>query len=128
MSCGSPRTARHRVAADDVGIRISRSAVDRNPCGKENSQSISTPEIVPDSATHDVVASYSYLVTGLAIGGTGGIRTLGPVKVGRFQGGCIRPLCHRSAREASAATLRGSQERCQSGRMGRPAKALIAAM
>jgi hypothetical protein len=76
LSCGSPRTARHRVAADDARIRISCSVADRNPCGKENSQSISTPEIVPDSATHDVVASCSHLVTGLAIGGTGGIRSI----------------------------------------------------
>ena len=29
-------------------------------------------------------------------GGTGGIRTPGAFRPGRFQGGCIRPLCHRS--------------------------------
>ncbi len=30
------------------------------------------------------------------IGGTGGIRTPGTFQFVRFQGGCIRPLCHRS--------------------------------
>ncbi len=37
-----------------------------------------------------------------ATSGTGGIRTLGPVRAVRFQGGCIRPLCHRSGLEGSA--------------------------
>lgn len=40
------------------------------------------------------------------IGGTGGIRTPGPVKVVRFQGGCIRPLCHRSVPHAIPAVIR----------------------
>jgi hypothetical protein len=30
------------------------------------------------------------------LGGTGGIRTPGTFQFVRFQGGCIRPLCHRS--------------------------------
>ena len=59
--------------------------------------------------------------------GTGGIRTPEP---------CGRPLSRRLhsstlppfRSRGYRATLRGSQERCQSGRMGRPAKALIAAM
>ena len=87
--------------------------------------------------------------TNVACGGTGGIRTPGPVKVVRFQGGCIRPLCHRSARHATGRppwapdafaaghrtrsrpiawraepTSVVSMEWCQSGRMGCPAKAL----
>ena len=60
----------------------------------------------------------------------------------RFQGGCNCPLCHRSAGQASGARCHGlgpfgirkamarllhSRERCQRGRMGRPAKALTAA-
>ena len=58
------------------------------------------------------------------VGGTGGIRTPEP---------CGRPLSRRLhsstlppfRSRGYRATLRGSQERCQSGRMGRPAKALI---
>ena len=63
------------------------------------------------------------------------------MKVVRFQGGCIRPLCHRSVSQVSDLAvivhrpnrvrsadpaLDSQAEKCQSGRMGRPAKALIA--
>ena len=54
-----------------------------------------------------------------------GFEPPGP-EAGRFQGGCNRPLCHRSvAHDSARGTLRAPRERCQSGRMGRPAKALI---
>ncbi len=53
--------------------------------------------IVPDSARLTRLGAESPEDVALLIGGTGGIRTPGPVKVVRFQGGCIRPLCHRSA-------------------------------
>jgi hypothetical protein len=45
--------------------------------------------------------------------GTGGIRTPGGANLGRFQGGCIRPLCHRSGPEVtglhSGAPRRGAR-------------------
>ena len=57
--------------------------------------------IVPDSAILRAGQLAFPLVDALCLGGTGGIRTPGPVKVVRFQGGCIRPLCHRSVSQVS---------------------------
>ena len=48
-----------------------------------------------------------HLIDARPMSGTGGIRTPGPVKVVRFQGGCIRPLCHRSADDATGASRVG---------------------
>lgn len=50
--------------------------------------------------------------------GAGGIRTPGPLQVGRFQGGCIRPLCHRSARQRRG-TLRRRRPGCAGPRASR---------
>ncbi len=41
------------------------------------------------------------LLDALCLGGTGGIRTPGTLRFVRFQGGCIRPLCHRSVCKVS---------------------------
>ena len=44
----------------------------------------------------EAVVPAKSLVNVLCLGGTGGIRTPGTFQFVRFQGGCIRPLCHRS--------------------------------
>ena len=56
---------------------------------------------MPDSAILRAEQLVLPLVDTLHLGGTGGIRTPGPAKVGRFQGGCNRPLCHRSGRHVT---------------------------
>ena len=55
-------------------------------------------------------------------GGSGGIRTPGPSRDARFQGECIRPLCHASMPQATRAT------RCRWSvrlRYARPARSVV---
>jgi hypothetical protein len=54
-----------------------------------------------------------FTVTDVLARGTAGIRTRGGANLGRFQGGCIRPLCHRSGPDVtglhSGAPRRGAR-------------------
>ena len=73
----------------------------------------------------------------IPVSGTGGIRTPGPCEPPAFRAGAfvrsatvpafeasdVRSVASRSVTEPGD-TLRAPRERCQSGRMGRPAKAL----
>lgn len=60
MRFGSPRAERHRSGATDVGIRISRSEVDRNPRVRIFHEVAKGPQMTPEGA--------SLFVT-LAVGG-----------------------------------------------------------
>ena len=50
------------------------------------------------------------LTTAGALRGTGGIRTPGAFRLVRFQGGCIRPLCHRSTDEPTGREPHGRSQ------------------
>jgi Phage integrase family len=56
------------------------------------------PEMQPPARTDTEKRSSCPALVLVKGGGSGGIRTPGPSRVARFQGECIRPLCHASDR------------------------------
>jgi hypothetical protein len=84
------------VVAVDVGVQ--RAGVD------DQCDCATSPEMISSIRVSHVHGGTS---------GTGGIRTPGGANLGRFQGGCIRPLCHRSGPEVtglhSGAPRRGAR-------------------
>ncbi len=123
-----------RLRRSEVGSETSGNVATRNR--KRILWPVSQPAIVPDSAKVGGGRVAPYLVRALLSGGTGGIRTPGALRLVRFQGGCNRPLCHRSVHQVSeglrssttslspARPIDSASEKCQRGRMGCPAKAL----